>query len=78
MKSLYDDLLARLENEPRVGRRGGARVDLGLLLFDRRDALCALWTAADRYLRSPCPEALADLGRTVEGLRPLYGERPGR
>jgi len=77
MRSLYDDLADRLEVEVRPGRRGGARVDLGLLLFDRREALRDLWVAADRVLRSPGPDALAGLERAVTRLYPLYGERPG-
>lgn len=75
MKSLYADLSEKLERDPRLTRRGGARFDLGLLLFNARDSLCELWEAADRCVRSPDSQALGDLREAVEKLRPVFGER---
>jgi len=43
MASLYDDLSRRLEQDPRLTKRGGARPDLGLLLFNAHDSLNELW-----------------------------------
>jgi hypothetical protein len=47
MSSLYDELAEKLRKDPRLTKRGGARFDLSLLLFNARDALRALWDAAD-------------------------------
>ncbi len=75
MTSLYDDLSEKLKKDPRLTKRGGARYDLGLLLFNARDSLHELWEAADRYVRSRDAEAFGDLHDAVEKLRPLFGER---
>ena len=75
MSSLYDDLSEKLKKDPRLTKRGGARYDLGLLLFNARDSLRELWEAADRYTRSRDTEDLGDLRNAVEKLRPLFGER---
>lgn len=75
MSSLYDDLSEKLKQDPRVTKRGGARYDLGLLLFNARDSLRELWAAADRYARSRDAKAMGDLHDAVERLRPLFGER---
>ena len=75
MSSLYDDLSEKLQKDPRLTKRGGARYDLGLLLFNARDSLRELWEAADRYTRSRDTEDLGDLHDAVEKLRPLFGER---
>jgi hypothetical protein len=75
MASLYDELSRKLEQDPRLTRRGVARPDLGLLLFNARAALNQLWAAADRCARSPDGQALADLRDTVETLRPVFGDR---
>jgi len=75
VSSLYDDLAERLERDPRLTKRGGARYDLGLLLFDFRGPLHELWGAADRHAASPGAEALERLRAAVEELRPLFGER---
>jgi len=75
MSSLYDDLSEKLKKDPRLSKRGAARYDLGLLLFNARDSLHELWEAADRCTRSRGTEALDDLREAVEKLRPLFGER---
>ena len=75
MSSLYDDLSEKLQKDPRLTKRGGARYDIGLLLFNARDSLRQLWAAADRYVRFRDAEALSDLHDAVEKLRPLFGER---
>ena len=75
MSSLYDELSEKLGQDPRLTKRGGARFDLGLLLFNHRDSLSELWQAADRCLQSRDGEALDDLQRAVEKLRPVFGER---
>jgi hypothetical protein len=75
MSSLYDDLSEKLKKDPRLTKRGGARYDLGLLLFNARDSLCELWETADRYIQSRDSEAFGDLRDAVEKLRPLFGER---
>jgi hypothetical protein len=75
VSSLYDELAEKLRQAPRLTRRGGARADIGLLLFGARDELRELWAAAERCLRSQDAAALGALGDAVEKLRPLYGER---
>jgi hypothetical protein len=50
MSSLYDDLSEKLEKDPRRTKRGGARYDLGLLLFNARDSFRELWEAADNEI----------------------------
>jgi hypothetical protein len=75
MSSLYDDLSEKLKKDPRLTKRGGARYDLGLLLFNARDSLHELWEAADRSVRLRDTGAFGDLHDAVEKLRPLFGER---
>jgi hypothetical protein len=75
MNSLYDELSEKLKRDPRLTRRGGPRVDIGLLLFEARDELHGLWLAAERSLNSRDADALAGLAAAVEKLRPLFGER---
>jgi len=77
MSCLYDDLSVKLKEDPRLTKRGGARYDLGMLLFDFRGPIRAQWDAADRFVRSRDPEALGDLQVAVDKLRPLFGERSG-
>ena len=78
MSSLYDDLSEKLNKDPRLTKRGGARYDLSLLLFNARDSLRELWDAADMEVTKakregyPPPELLA---AAVEKLRPIFGER---
>jgi hypothetical protein len=74
--SLYDALSKKLEQDPRLIKRGGARPDLGLLLFNARESLHELWKAADRYTRSPDDAALRALQAAVDELRPVFGEKP--
>ncbi len=78
MGSLYDDLSEKLKKDPRLTRRGGARYDLGLLLFDSRDSLRELWAAAETEVgqaRSEGRRPSERLEATVRELRPLFGER---
>lgn len=75
MNSLFDELSEKLAKDPRLTKRGGPRVDLGLLLFNARDSIRALFLAADRLARGDDAEALAELRRAVEALRPIFGER---
>jgi hypothetical protein len=77
MASLYDDLSRKLEQDPRLTRRGGARTDLGLLLFNARESMNELWKAADRCTRSPDDAALRTLHDAVDRLRPIFGEQRG-
>jgi hypothetical protein len=76
--SLYDDLSEKLKKDPRLTKRGGARYDLGLLLFDARDSLRELWDAADIEVteaRSEGRQPSECLEAAVQELRPLFGER---
>jgi len=75
LSSLYDDLSAKLQKDPRLTKRGGARFDLGLFLFNSRDAIRDLWDAAERCGRMRDAEDFDDLHDAVEKLRPLFGER---
>ncbi len=67
--SLYEELSAKLEKDPRLTKRGGPRVDLSLLLFNAREDVRALWEAAQSV-----PEN-AELSAAVERLRPIFGRR---
>jgi hypothetical protein len=78
MSSLYDELSDKLKKDPRRTRMGGARYDLGLLLFNARDSLRELWQAADAEVSNagcevhgPC----SPLEAAVEKLRPIFGEK---
>lgn len=79
MPSLFDELTAKLQKDPRLIKRGGPRFDLSLLLFNARDGVRALWVAAEAEVTRaktegrPPPEALAT---AVEALRPIFGARP--
>ena len=75
MISLCDELLERIRQDPRVTKRGGARQDLGLLLFSRREELNELWKAAEREVLNPSAEARAELGAALGRLKALFGER---
>jgi hypothetical protein len=75
VRSLYDDLTEKLKQDPRLTKRGCARFDMSLLLFNSRENLHELWLAADRYLRSRGDGDLGDLHSAVEKLRPIFGER---
>ena len=78
MSSLYDDLCEKLKKDPRLTKRGGARFDLSLLLFNARDSLRELWETADSEVAEakstgrPPSERLED---AVEKLRPIFGEK---
>ncbi len=78
MSSLYDELSEKLARDPRLTRRGGARYDLGLLLFNARDALYQLWRAADRQVVSGDARPSDDLRDVIEKLRPIFGDRGTR
>ena len=74
MGSLYDDLAGKLNQDPRLTRRGGPRADIGLLLFNARDSIRELWQAADDDIRCRNAESLEALERAVARLRPLFGK----
>jgi hypothetical protein len=81
MSSLYDDLAAKLEKDPRLSKSGGARYDLGLLLFNARDSVRELWVAADVEVAEAGREGRVmpeRLDAAVEALRPIFGERAAR
>jgi len=78
MSSLYDDLSEKLQQDPRLTKRGGARYDLSLLLFNARDALRELWDAANLEVTEARREGERPSERleaAVETLRPIFGER---
>ena len=78
MSSLYDDLSEKLRKDSRLTKRGGARVDLGLLLFNARDSLRELWVAAESEVTQSKSEGRApsnSLAYAIEKLRPIFGER---
>jgi hypothetical protein len=78
MSSLYDDLCEKLKKDPRLTKRGGARFDLGLLLFNARDSLRELWQVADADVTEAKSKGHHPSGRleaAVEKLRPIFGER---
>jgi hypothetical protein len=78
MKSLYNELSEKIEQNPRLTKRGGARADLGLLLFNTRDSLRDLWEAAEHEVTESGGkghQTSETLKAAVEKLRPLFGER---
>jgi hypothetical protein len=78
MASLFDELSEKLKKDPRLTKKGGARFDLSLLLFDARDSLRKLWEAADvegTKARSEGHSPPERLEAAVEKLRPIFGER---
>jgi hypothetical protein len=78
MSSLYDDLSEKLKKDPRRTKMGGARYDLGLLLFNARDSLRELWDAADievTQARNKGYQQPGLLEAAVDNLRPIFGER---
>ena len=78
MSSLYDELAEKLRKDPRLTKRGGARFDLSLLLFNARDSLRELWDTADIEVtkaRSEGHPPSERLEAAVEQLRPIFGER---
>ena len=78
MSSLYDELSEKLKKDPRLTKRGGARYDLSLLLFNARDSLRELWDAADIEVteaRRAGDQPSKLLEAAVEKLRPIFGER---
>jgi hypothetical protein len=80
MISLFDDLTAKLEADPRLTKRSGARADLGLLMFNARDSFRELWLAAEAEVAEVAGEGRepsARLAAALEELRPIFGERRG-
>jgi hypothetical protein len=76
MRSLFDELTEKLKQDPRLTKRGGPRVDLSLLLFNARDDVRALWTAAADEVESATREGRrTPLADAVEALRPIFGPR---
>jgi hypothetical protein len=72
MISVYDELAEKIRRDPRMTARNGARQDLGILLFSRKEDIAALWKAA---AQGPAGDG-EELRSAVEKLRPLFGERP--
>ena len=78
VRSLFDELTEKLNKDPRLTKRGGPRVDLSLFLFNARDTIRDLWSAADAVIAdakiygNENPKALVS---AVEKLRPIFGER---
>lgn len=77
MKSVFDELSGKIRQDPSLIRRSGPRQDLGLLLFNERDNLDALWKAAEAFLSAEEGPGQAGLREAVEALRPLFGQRAG-
>ena len=78
MSSLYDDLCEKLKKDPRLTKRGGARYDLSLLLFNAGDSLRELWEAADSEVTeagSKGHRPSKRLEAAIEKLRPIFGKR---
>ena len=78
MSSLYDDLSEKLKKDPRLTKRGGARYDLSLLLFNARDSLRELWEAANFEVTKAKREGHHPselLESSVEKLRPIFSDR---
>jgi len=78
MSSLFDELSGKIRKDPRLTKRGGARFDLSLLLFNARDSLKELWEAADSEVavaKDGGHQPSESLKAAVEKLRPLFGER---
>jgi len=81
MSSLYEDLSEKLKKDPRLTKRGGARYDISLLLFNARDSLRKLWEAADIEVtgaKSGGHHPSERLEAAIEKLRPIFGERGER
>lgn len=94
MRSVVEELLDKIAAEARGGTppdpgrvrsrsrgpRSVARADLGMVLFSEREAIDALWKAADAAVRAGAAAGLAGpeapaLAAAVERLRPLFGPR---
>jgi hypothetical protein len=75
MPSLYNALSEKLRRGPGTAAGSLARSDLGLLLFNYRDDLRELWSAADGELMARGEGTSAELRAAVERLRPIFGER---
>lgn len=78
MSSLFDELTEKLGKDPSLTKRSGPRADLGLLMFNARDDVRALWLAAGAEIDRAQAEGRrppADLVAAVENLRPIFGDR---
>ncbi len=75
MRSLYAELSDKIGRAAGPAAARGPRQDLGIMLFSRRDAIAALWEAADRTATNDARLGPEDLRSAVEALRPLFGER---
>ena len=71
MRSLYDELAAKLALDPSLTKRGGPRLDIGLLLLGRREELNILWKAAAQCLSQidQVDQPPAPLSAAVDDLR---------
>lgn len=81
MSSLYDELMQKVQQDPRLTKPSVARFDLGLLLFNAGSDLRNLWLAADAELATAKDEGRqpsTPLEAAVAKLRPIFGERTAR
>jgi hypothetical protein len=76
MISVYDELAEKNRRDPRLTARNGARQDLGILLFSRKEDIAALWKAAAAAIDRAGAEDGEELRSAVEKLRQIFGERP--
>jgi hypothetical protein len=81
MSTLYDELMQKVQKDPRLTKPSVARYDLSLLLFNAGSDLRDLWLAADAELAAAWQEGRqpsAQLEAAVTKLRPIFGERAAR
>lgn len=76
MPSLFDELNEKAKRTPGLTRRNMPRADLGLLLYNAREDLRALWLAAEAERERAGSAASAELVAALERLRPIFGPRP--
>lgn len=75
MSSLYDEVSRKLDQDPRLTKRGGARFDMSMLLFNHREYIRELWLAADEHLAACNDKSDATgLREAVEKLRIIFGD----
>lgn len=81
MSSLYDELMQKVQRDPRLTKPSMARYDLSLLLFNAGANLRDLWPATDAIVAAAQQEGRqpsAQLEAAVTKLRPIFGERSTR
>ncbi len=75
MLSLYEELAEKIKREPELKTRGGARADLGLMLYSRREEIAFLWKEASAYVSDLPAQDCPELRAALAALSPLFGER---